>query len=132
MKENTISDTEFGKALDQVLTGLVERSRAEAQKTEPWKQLFTASEQGLQGLLSEASHQCNSVILNLSDLIKQKFGLARISPRLYDLLKALPFAMNQLRDTIQDEQGLLCCADKARRAYYEEVLAEIERLKQAQ
>ena len=49
---------------------------------------------------------------------------------MYDLCKALPFAMNKLRNEIDKTQGMMCCADKARQVYYEEVLSEINRIKE--
>lgn len=118
----------FTTQLNVILDGMVESAREEAAKTEPWKELFAASEQGLQGLLSQAAHQCNGVILNLARVIEKRFGVST-SNDLYDLLKALPFAMLHLRNTIDDEQGGCCCADKARRIYYETVLAEIEAIR---
>jgi hypothetical protein len=121
---------EFGKALSDVIGGIVKRAEAERQKSAPWKDLYTASEDGLYPLLSEANHQTSSIILGLSDIIQEKFGLKRTSHKLYDLLKALPFAMNKVRDEIEQSQGRGSCADKARQVYYEEVLEEIRRIQQ--
>jgi hypothetical protein len=127
-----ISEAEFGQALGEVITGLAARFDEQRRQSDPWKELFAASEGGLRGLLSEAQHKTNSIILDLSSVIQEKFGLKRTSRKLYDLLKALPFAMNQLRDHIQTEDSHSCCADKARMIYYEEVLAEIKRIQAEQ
>lgn len=127
-----ISDAEFGVALREVMVGLFGRAEVERRATEPWKDLFKASEDGLESLLSAAASQANIVIMSLADVIKTKFGIARVSPKLYGLLKALPFAMNELRDQIDEREGMTCCADKARYAYYLEVLAEIDRIKESQ
>lgn len=129
---DSVPEGDFNAVLGEVITGLVARFEEDRQKSDPWKELFAASEGGLRGLLSEAQHKTNSIILDLSSVIQKKFGLKRTSRKLYDLLKALPFAMNHLRDHIQNEDSNSCCADKARMVYYEEVLAEIKRIQAEQ
>jgi hypothetical protein len=126
------ANEEFGKALEDVIGGILARADVERRGTQAWKDLWGASEQGLQSLLSEADHQTSSTIITLGRVIEQRFGLKHLSDKLYNLLKALPFAMNYVRDKINDEQGLSCCADKARRVYYEEVLAEIKHCQETQ
>lgn len=121
-----ISKEQFNKGLTEVVEYISKQARLEAEKTEPWKNLFEASEKGLRPALSEANRQCNAVIINLTDIIKEKFGIKHVSRKLYNMLKALPFAMNEVTNTIEKEQGLSCCADKARYIYAEEVLAEIK------
>jgi len=118
---------EFGNALESVFNGILKRSHEEREQTEPWKNLFTASEQGLRGILSEANSQMVRVTIDTTDIIQKKFGI-RCSNKLHGLIKALPFVMNKLGDAIHDEQGLSCCSDKARQVYYDEVLAEIKHL----
>ena len=117
----------FNEALGEVINSMVNRFRKERQQSEPWKDLFKASEKGLLQLLSNANHQIGSIILDVSDMIEEKFNI-KVSKKLYDLIKALPFAMWELRTNIQNEDGSCCCADKARQIYYEEVLAEIKKL----
>jgi len=126
------ADAEFGKALEEVCDTITRRAEARFRGTDAWKSLWAASEHGLQSLLSEADHQTGSTILVLADVIKQKFGLTHLSDKLYNLLKALPFAMWHVREKISDAQGNSCCADKARLVYYEEVLAEIQRIQESQ
>lgn len=119
----------FHEALDAVCTSLAERADAERRKEKPWAELWEASEGGLRSLLSEAEHQMMGPVLNLCDIIKKRFGIKKVSGKLYDLLKALPLAMWDVRYYIEKTQGTSCCADKARQTYYEEVLAEINRIK---
>jgi len=118
---------EFGNSLETVFSALAKRFEEESSQTEPWKNLFKASDQGLKGILSEADMQMMRVVLNTTDVIKKKFGI-RMSNKLYNLIKALPFVMNRLKDTIREQQGLSCCADKAREVFYQEVMAEIKYL----
>ena len=127
--ENAITEESFHEALTAVCTSLAERADAERRKEKPWAELWDASEGGLRSLLSEAQHQMSGPVHSVCDIIKQRFGIKRISGKLYDLLKALPFAMWDVRQHISDTQGMSCCADKAREAYYQEVLAEINRIK---
>ena len=122
-------ETEFNKALGTVITSLLERARESARGTDSWKNLFTASEHGLESLIDDADLQTGSIIHNLIDVIQQKFGIKHCSTKLYDLLSALPFSMRKLRDKIKAEQGLSCSSDKARHVYYEEVLEEINRIR---
>lgn len=127
--EAKTGEESFHEALTAVCTSLAERADAERRKEQPWAELWDASEGGLRSLLSEAEHQMMGPVLNLCDIIKKRFGIKRISGRLYDLLKALPFAMWSVRHHIDKTQGMSCCADKARQAYYQEVLEEIDRIK---
>lgn len=124
------ADAEFGNALKDVFSFILKRAEDERKQTEPWKQLFVASEHGLAGILDNAEHQMMAPVLSLCDIIQEKFGIPRISDKLFQLLQALPFAMNAVTKSIEDTQGRACSADKARRVYYEEVLAEIELIKQ--
>lgn len=127
-----IAEDAFGKVLEEVCCGILQRAEHDRRQTDSWKNLWAASEHDLKGLLSEASDQTGSIILNLCSVIQERFGIKHLSDKLYNLLKALPFAMNHVRDKINDEQGLSCCADKARLVYYEEVLAEIQRIQESQ
>ena len=122
------ADEAFGKALENVVSSILERSDAERRETQPWKNLFKASEGGLEGIIYEADHQLMAIVLSTAETISQKFGV-RCSNKLFNLVKALPFALNQVEDEIQNSQGFSCCADKARRVYGEEIMAEIHRLK---
>lgn len=128
MSEENFTDEDFTKSLDTVVMGIVERSRAEQRAEKPWATLWESSEQGLERLLSSAEQQMSEVVLNLSDVIETKFGI-KCSRKLYNLLKALPFAFSAVRNTIEKEQSHVCCADKTRKVYYEEVLAEINAIK---
>ena len=123
-----VAQEEFGKALEDVFSHILQRADEERKQSEPWKQLFASSEKGLQGLLSEANNQMMKIALNTTHAIEEKFGI-KCTDKLFNLVKALPFAMNYVRDKIDDEQGMSCCADKARRVYYEEVLDEINKIK---
>lgn len=127
-----MAEPTFEATLATVIEHMCSVARSEAQKTEPWKNLFASSEHGLQGLLSETQHQMNAVVHNTIDVIKQKFEIKRVSNELYDLIKLLPYAGAALRESITKEQGNCCCADKTRRIYYEQVLAEIEKIKAEQ
>lgn len=126
------ADEAFGKALEEVCNGILQRADAKRRETDAWKNLWAASEHDLRSLLSEADHQTGSIILALADVVQKRFGLKHLSDKLYNLLKALPFAMWNVRERINDTQGLSCCADKARQVYYEEVLAEIQRIQESQ
>lgn len=118
---------DFGQALEEVCSNLLKRADEERQQTEPWKNLFAASEQGLKGILSESKNQMMTIALNTTEVITQKFGI-RCSDKLFGLIKALPYAMSYAGDAIHDQQGLSCCVDKAREVYYQEVLEEIRKL----
>lgn len=123
------SPEDFDKSLTQILTSLSNRANEGRRGTDSWKFMFEKSEQGLRGLLSEAQRQSMTIILNLTKVIEERYQIV-CSAKLYDLCKALPFAMNKLRNEIDETQGMMCCADKARQVYYEEVLSEINRIKE--
>jgi hypothetical protein len=121
------AQAEFGQALEDVFSSVLKRAEEERQQTEPWKNLFSASEQGLRGILSESRNQMGTIAMNTIGVIKAKFGID-CSNKLFYLIMALPYAMHKLGDAIRDQQGNSCCVDKAREVYYQEVLEEIKRL----
>ena len=124
------ADEAFGAAIADVCGNILARADAERKQSQPWKDLFTAgNEKGLQGILSSADHQMMSIALTTVKVIEEKFEI-QCTDKLFNLIKMLCFAMNYVEDVIHDQQGLSCCADKARRVYYEEVMAEIEFIKQ--
>ena len=122
-------DEDFNKALEEVIGSIMERADAERAKEKPYQDMWAASEQGLKSLIDEAHNQCSHVIIGLCDVIKKKFNI-RMTNKLYDLLKALPFAWKKVEKTIIDKEGHSCCIDKTRFLYYQEVLAEIKRIQE--
>lgn len=123
-----MAEQSLEQALAEVIGGLLARADAEREKSESYKNLWDASENNLRSLLSEAHHQMMEPIMSVCKVIEEKFEV-RISDKLYDLIKLLPVAMSELREHITEKEGHSCCADKTREIYYQEVLAEINRLK---
>jgi hypothetical protein len=121
-----MNEPDFETALDSVVSNLLAQAAIDNRASPAWKDLWTASEQGLSSLLSEAESQTKSILIKVCDVIKDRFGIPSVSPRLFKLIKALPFAMWEVREYISEEQGHSCCADKARQVYYEKVLEEIK------
>jgi hypothetical protein len=88
-----MSEEENFNELKEVITGLAEHAAAERRKEQPYQDLFKASEQGLSGLLSEANHQMTHIALGLADVIQKKFGIKRMSDKLWKLIKAHPIQL---------------------------------------
>ncbi len=70
---------DFNAALESVLDGIVARSKEERKNSEPWANLWNASENGLRGLLSQADLEMMRIALNTCDIIKEKFVINQIS-----------------------------------------------------
>jgi hypothetical protein len=121
------SAAEFRVALCTVLTNLADKAKTAAREREDWQDLFKASTGGVQLLLSEANRKISLVLHSLADVLAIKHGLEHIDHETWLLLKAMPYVFPQLRDNIQDEQGLGCCADKARLLYAELVLESLKK-----
>lgn len=111
--------------IKEVLDSLYKRAREERESKEPYKNLFKASEKGLKSLLSQASKDCNGIIINLGSVIEKKFNI-KLSNKLYKLLKLMPYALGDLRKEISEKESGPCEADKMREIYYQEVLEEIK------
>lgn len=118
---------DFDKALSEVVDGILQRADEERQKSEPYKNLWEASEKNLTSLLSEACHQMDFVVIDTLEVIKKRFNISRISDEVYNLIKLLPFAMSILRENIKDKEGHSCCADKALEIYCQKLLEEIKK-----
>ena len=112
MTKPLFTEAEFSLALHEVVTSLAQRADEERRKEDGFKAMWEASEKGLRSLISEAYHQMTRISLGLGDAIEERFKV-NISKKLWDLIRALPFAMGEVRGHISDAQGMSCCADKA-------------------
>lgn len=126
------ADVEFMKGLKSVVTGIMDRARAEQRASEPWKALWEASEKGVERLLSDAADRTGETLGALADVIQERFGLKTIPPDLHTLIKALPYAMNEVGDRIKGEQGYRYSSDKKRHAYSLQVIDAIFRARDAE
>ena len=130
-KEQTQEQKEFEKSLKEVIDHMTSRFDRESMEDHPFKEMFEPSEQNLRILLSDTNREIGTIVSETCNIIKEKFGLASVSDRLYSLIKALPYASHRLREHIYSASGNCCVADKMRDIYYQEVLEEIERLQNA-
>lgn len=121
---------DFNTALTSVLDNIIERSREERKKSQPWEGLFSASENGLRALLTKADLDMTRIALSTCDIIRERFEINSISDKLWDLIKAIPFAMHYVEKDIYTTEGNSCCVDKTHKVYYEAVLAEINVIKE--
>lgn len=124
--------TGIEKELDNVVSSLLFRAQEEREQSEPYQNLWEATDEGLRGLLSEAHHQMERVVLDVATVIQKKFNLPVLTDELYGLIMALPFAMHELREDIEKKDGRTCCADKTRHLYFKAVTEAIERAKNTQ
>lgn len=127
-----ITPEDFNKELEGLFAAMMKRADEERKKSQPWKDLWAASEKGLQALLSDASEKMSDIVDDTIAVIRERFG-AQFTPdkpstAIYNLIRAIPYVMPKLKSGIREEHGFSCCADKAREVYYQAVLAEIKKL----
>lgn len=98
---------------EKVITDLLAKASEERKKTEPYKDMFEASQHGLRGLLDDANSKMERIILDVAEVIEERTG-ANISKEMWVLLRCLPLIQDQLQSHISKTEGFSCCADKMR------------------
>lgn len=120
---------DFGNALKDVIGNILDRAEQERKASEPYKDLFKASENGLRGILSNASNQIDNIVLTTLTVIQEKFELPRVSDKLFRLIQVLSYASSLCEDNISHKEGFSCCVDKTNHIIYQEILEEIKKIK---
>ncbi len=106
-------EAEIKESIGNVLQALVARATEERRKSEPYKEMFEASEHGLRGAIDKASNEMMRVVLNLCEVIKERTG-KEVNNDLFFMLSGLPLFSQLIRKHIVDTEGNCCCADKMR------------------
>lgn len=108
-----MKDEKILEALPKVINGLLDRFHEENQKTERYKNMFEASENGIRGLLDHANDEMERIVLDTMQVLEERFNL-EVTHDLYTLIKALPFVRDDLEGLISKREGWVCSVDKAR------------------
>ena len=66
----------------------------------------------------------SDVTIAMYSVIKEKYGITRMSDELYWFIREFPVAIDKLSKKIEKEEGPACCVDKA----WSRTLAEFHRL----
>lgn len=112
MEDNQpLNDKEFAKGLGQLMNSLVDAANAEREKTEAYKDMFTAGKKGHEGLLSHLQSKMIENVLDACNVLEKKYG--RLGNEVFYFLMALPYLENKLIDHIQKTEGSVCSVDKA-------------------
>lgn len=101
------------ETLKKVMLSLFEHATEERKKSEPYAEMFKASEHGLRGLLDKANDKMTSIVLDVVQVIEDRTGKS-VDNDLYYLLLGLPLFRSSLEKEIYKEEGMCCSVDKAR------------------
>lgn len=106
-------DKDFLKSLESVADSLLEVAKAEREKKDSYKDLFSSSDSNdITGLLRKAELQMSEVALDVSHILQEKYGI-KVSNDKFWILMALPYACEILERELRKEEGYACCVDKA-------------------
>lgn len=100
-------------AIKETLRGLSDLATTERKQSQPYKDMFKASEFGLRGAIDQASNDMMRIVLNLCQVIEDRTGV-KVDNDLFLMLSGLPLFTQLLRKHITDAEGCSCCADKMR------------------
>jgi hypothetical protein len=127
--QQEVSEDDFLQGLQQIVDHLSRQADNQRKQSEPWKDLWQASEKGLYATLRKAGDQMLSIGLTASDVIKERFGIPKLSEKMWWLILAMPYATKGLRNYIQKQEGPSCCVDKTWHLYEQAMVAEINKLR---
>jgi hypothetical protein len=108
--DNKLDEEKFKEAMTSVLTSLLARANKERAETEPYKELFAASEKGLEPFCRELERKFRSVVLDASQVLESK-GF-EVTNEVWDFLAAIPIISRRLEREISNQEGICCCVDK--------------------
>ena len=97
-----------------MLTSLSSRITEERRKSEPYTEMFEASEHGMRKVLSVAHGKIQRTLLDLHQVMKDIGIEEGKENELWDALHLLPFLYRSARKDIGENEGMCCEADKTR------------------
>jgi len=104
----------MGNPIKEVIDGLVASMDAETPDEITYKDFMKADKNSkLYDIMSTYDMASSQPHMTLNKIIKQKYKIDRMSDELYWFLREFPIAIDKMSDRIQEEEGMVCCVDKA-------------------
>jgi len=116
--------SEFEDALKRTLNRLSEHAENERRKSEPYKDLFSKSDD-CESLLRQVEFKMTGIVLDACQVLKDKFGFRDIPHPVFDVLQMLPFLETYLEKKIVREEGNTCCVDKVYYLLSKDILSRL-------
>jgi hypothetical protein len=102
-----------------VIDSLFSRIQEERKQSEPYKDLFKASKNGIRGVLDKANDDIMNILMNVHAVLEEKGFDKSKSNELWNTLHLLPYMFRQARRDISKNEGFCCEADKMREIVYQ-------------
>jgi hypothetical protein len=99
--------------LKAVMTSLCQLAEEERRKTEPYKDMFEASEYGIRGVLNKLNDDVERLVLTAYQVIEDRTG-KKLDDDFYLFLKGINLFWGDMKNEICDREGMCCSVDKVR------------------
>jgi hypothetical protein len=104
----------MGNPIKEIMDGLVASMDAETPNEITYKDFMKADkDSSLYDILNTYDMASSQPHMILNKIIKQKYNITHMSNELYWYLREFPIMLDKMSDRIEEEEGLVCCVDKA-------------------
>lgn len=100
--------------IEDVMKSLVESMDRETPDKLQYKDFMEADkDSSLYDILNTYDMVSSQPHMVLNKIIKQKYGVEKMSDELYWYLREFPVMIDKMSRRIEEEEGMVCCVDKA-------------------
>lgn len=100
--------------LEDVMNGIVAASKKDQiENSVVYRDLTANAESDRQTLFSVYELAVGDAVSAMCDVIKDKYGIKRMSNELYEFISSYPHEFRKLSRHIEKTEGRICCVDKA-------------------
>lgn len=111
--------------IEDIMNAIVDSADKDRKKhSVVYRDLVATKDSDLQTLFDVYNLSVSDSVHSMVDVVKEKYGITRISNELYRFIKSYPVEFHELSKHIEETEGRVCCVDKA----YSRKLAEFKRL----
>lgn len=100
--------------IEDVMNGLVDAMDRETPNEITYKDFMKADkDSSAYDILNTYDMAASEPHMIINKIFKQKYKIDRMSDELYWFLREFPIMIDKMSDRIQEEEGSVCCVDKA-------------------
>lgn len=104
----------MGNPIEDVMNSLVDSMDRETPNEITYKDFMKADKDSkLYDILSTYDMASSEPHMILNKIIKQKYKITHMSDELYWYLREFPIMIDKMSNRIEEEEGMVCCVDKA-------------------
>lgn len=100
--------------MEDIMNGIVAASKRDReQNSVVYRDLTAVASDDRQAIFDTYDLAATDASIAMSDVIKEKYGIQRMSDDLYWFIREFPVRLDKLSKEIERTEGHVCCVDKA-------------------